>query len=134
MNIAQNQIYRLSIILITLAIFTPVSLISKSAECAMVDSQMVLPGGKPVMRKIDAGKVRSMLENRIVTERLKAYGLSKGEIVAKMDNMSDGQIHQLATISDRITAGGVRSGYFIATTTIILIAIIVLLVVVLAAE
>ena len=134
MNLARNQIYRLSIILIILAIFTPVSLVSKSAECAMVDSQMILPSGKAAMREIDAEKVRSTLENKMVAERLRAYGLSKDEVVAKMDKMSDGQIHQLATLSDRITAGGVRSGYFIATTTIILIAVIVLLVVIIAAD
>ncbi|MGE5445908.1 MAG: PA2779 family protein [Ignavibacteriales bacterium] len=132
MNLTGNQIYRFSIILIILAIFTPVSLVSKSAECAMVDSQMILPGGKTAMREIDAEKVRSMLENKIVAKKLRAYGLSKEEVLAKMAKMSDGQIHQLAAVSDRITAGGV-GGFFIATTTIILVAIIVILLLILVA-
>ncbi len=132
MNLTGNRIYRFSIIFVILTIFTPVSLISKSAECAMVDSQMILPTGKAAMREIDAEKVRSMLENKIVAKKLRAYGLSKEEVLAKMSKMSDGQIHQLAAVSDRITAGG-AGGYFIATTTIILVAIIVVLLLVLVA-
>jgi hypothetical protein len=132
MNLSGNQTYRFSIILVILAIFTPVFLVSKSAECAMVDSQMILPGGKTAMREIDAEKVRSMLENKIVAKKLRAYGLSKEEVLAKMAKMSDGQIHQLAAVSDRITAGGV-GGFFIATTTIILVDIIVILLLILVA-
>lgn len=89
MNLVRNQIYRLSMISIILAIFTPVSLISKSAECAMVDSQVILPSGKAAMRGIDAEKIHSMLENKILAERLRAYELSKDEIIAKMDKMSN---------------------------------------------
>lgn len=94
MNLTGNQIYRFSIILLILAIFTPVSLVSKNAECAMVDSQMILPDGKTAMREMDAAKVRSMLENKIVAKKLRACGLSKEEVLAKMAKMSDGQIHQ----------------------------------------
>jgi hypothetical protein len=132
MNLNGNQTYRFSIILVILAIFTPVSLVSKSAECAMADSQMILPTGKTAMREIDAEKVRNMLENKIVAKKLRAYGLSKEEVMAKMSKMSDGQIHQLAAVSDRIPAGG-AGGFFIATTTIILVAIIVVLLLILVA-
>ncbi len=88
MNLVRNQIYRLSMISIILAIFIPVSLISKSAECAMVDSQVILPSGKAAMREIDAEKIHSMLENKI-KYWLRAYRLSKDEIIAKMDKMSN---------------------------------------------
>jgi uncharacterized protein DUF6627 len=124
MNLVGNQIYRI-IILVMITSFIPVSLISKTAECAMADSQMVLPNGNKVpAREIDTEKVRRTLENKIVAERLRAYGLSKEEVIAKMDKMSDGQIYQLASLSDRLPAGGVSDFYF-ATTTIVLVAIIV---------
>ncbi len=132
MSLTRNQIYRLTIIIVMLISFIPVSLVSKSAECAMVDSQMIIPGGKKSSREIDAEKVRSMLEEKIVAERLRSYGLSNEEVTTKIVNMSDGQIHQLAALSDRVTAGG-ANGYFIATTTLILIAIVAILVVVVAA-
>jgi hypothetical protein len=106
MNFVRNKIYRILIIMIALASFTPISLISESAECAMIGSQMVLPDGKASVREIDEGKVRRVLENKIVVEKLKRFGLSKQEIMTKMDQMSDGEIHQLAVLSDLIPAAG----------------------------
>jgi hypothetical protein len=111
MTIITKGIYRLSTIILILAAFTPVFLISKSAECAMADSQMIFPTGKTYLREINEEKVRSMLENKIVAERLRNFGLSKEEVMVKMANMSDGQIHQLASLSDRIPSGG-ASGFF----------------------
>ena len=94
----------------------------------MADSQMILPGGKTYLREINEEKVRSALENKIVAERLRSFGLSKEEVIAKMDKMSDGQIHQLAALSDRIPAGGQL--YFLSVIALVLL--IVLLVVLLA--
>ncbi len=132
MTIIRKRIYNLSTIILILASFTMVSLISKSAECAMLDSQMILPTGKVSLREINEEKGRSMLENKIVAERLRSFGLSKNEVMAKMAQMSDGQIHQLSSLLDRLPAGG-ASGLFIATTTIILVAIIVVLIIILVA-
>ena len=117
MEVVRKRIYRVLIIFIVLVSFTPVSLISKSAQSAVADSQMILPGGKASLREIDAEKVRTMLENKIVVERLKNYGLSTEEVTAKMNRMSDAQIHQLASLSDQIPAGG----FYLSTTAIIII-------------
>ena len=116
MEFVRKGICRL-IIMIVLVSFTPVSLISKSAECAVADSQVILPDGKVSLREIDAEKVRSMLENKIVAERLRNYGLSTEEVTAKMNRMSDAQIHRLASLSDQIPAGG----YSISSTALIII-------------
>jgi hypothetical protein len=125
MAIIRKRIYKLSTITLILASFIPIFLISKSAECAMADSQMIFPSGdKVAAREIDTEKVRRTLENKIVAERLRAHGLSKGEVIAKVDKMSDGQIHQLASLSGRLPAGGVDEFVFAATTGV-LVAIIV---------
>src|ERR1700740_747460 len=133
MNLFRNQIYRGSIILVMITSFIPVSLISKTAECAMTDSEMILPNGNKISaREIDAEQVRRTLENKIVAERLRNYGLSKQEIISKMDKMSDGQIHQLASLSNKITAGGYYATpyyyyqlYIIFLFTLLLIAIVI---------
>jgi hypothetical protein len=125
MKFVRNRLYRLSIIVIVLASFTPVSLISKSVEGAMVSSQMILSGGKTAARGMDEEKVRQMLENKIVAERLKGHGLSKEEVMAKMDRMSDEQIHQLAALSDRIPAGG--DGAATAAVIVLVVFIIAIL-------
>jgi hypothetical protein len=128
MTIIRKRIYKLSTITLILASFIPIFLISKSAECGMADSQMIFPGGKTYLREINEEKVRAMLENKIVAERLRSFGLSNNEVMAKMAKMSDGQIHQLASLSDRLPAGG-ASGFYFATTTIVLLAIIAALVI-----
>jgi hypothetical protein len=125
MELVRNRLYRLSIIVIVLASFTPVSLISKSVEGAMVSSHMILSGGKAVSRGMDEEKVRRMLENKIVAERLKSHGLSKEEVMAKMDRMSDEQIHQLAALSDRMPAGG--DGAATAAVIVLVVFIIAIL-------
>jgi hypothetical protein len=126
MKLVRNRLYRLSVIFIVLASFTPVSLISKSVEGAMASSQMILSGGKIADRGIDETKVRQMLENKIVAERLKSHGLSKEEVMAKMDRMSDEQIHQLAALSDRIPAGG--DGAATAAVIVLVVFVIAILI------
>jgi GTP-binding protein EngB required for normal cell division len=117
----------LSIIAIILASFTPVSLISKSVEAAMVNSQMISPDGKTPARDIDEGKVRRMLENKIVAERLKSYGLSKEEVATKIDKMSDEQVHQLASLADKLPAGGDGA----ATAAVIVLVVFVMAILIL---
>lgn len=125
MNLQRNRIFRLSTIIVILTGFIPVSLISSSAECAMADSEMILPGGKAPARDVDTEKIRSMLENKIVADRLKSLRLSKEEVMAKMDKMSDEQIHQLASLSlsNRVSlaAAYYRGGYIPAETLILII-------------
>jgi Family of unknown function (DUF6627) len=112
--------YRLLIITVVLMSFTPVSLISEVAECALIESQTILPDGKASARGIDLEKIRKALENKVVAEKLKSYGLSREEALSKIDQMSDGQVHQLAALSDKIPAGG-DAGVAIAVLIILLV-------------
>ncbi len=129
----RKRIYKLSIITLILASFIPVFLISKSAECAMADSQMIFPRGTTYLRGINEEKVRAMLENKIVAERLRSFGLSKDEVMAKMSEMSDGQIHQLASLSDRLLVGGAAGCSYCITITVVLLIIIAALMIALIA-
>jgi uncharacterized protein DUF6627 len=127
MELVRNKIYRMSIIMIVLASFTPVSLISKSAECSMIGSQMILPSGKASIRGIDLEKIRRALENKIVVEKLKSYGLSKEEVMAKIGKMSDGQVHQLAALSNRIPAGGDAALAVLITVLVVIVLVLLIL-------
>jgi hypothetical protein len=128
MEIIRNRIYRLAIIVVILASFTPMALISKSAECAMIGSQLILPNGKAsvTVREIEMEKIRRALENKIVAEKLKSYGLSKEEIITKVSKMSDGQVHQIAALSDKIPAGG--DAALAVLITILVVVVLVLLI------
>ncbi len=57
-------------------------------------------------RAADMAKIQAALESRIVQQKLMDYGLSPEETMARVDKLSDEQIHQLATHTDSIQAGG----------------------------
>lgn len=109
----QNSV-RLLIIGIILSTFTPVSLIINSAKASFKDSEYITNDGEKISsREIDEIKVRRTLENKLVAEKLKSYGLTKEQVVDKMDKMSDEEIHQLASLSDKIPAGGDSGAGFV---------------------
>jgi hypothetical protein len=47
-------------------------------------------------RQSDLQKIQKVLEIKIVSERLKALGFSHDEIQARLDQLNDQQIHQMA--------------------------------------
>ncbi|WP_297887371.1 PA2779 family protein [Sulfurihydrogenibium sp.] len=98
-----------------------------SAPAAMVDSLM--SNNQSVIenqRNIDIDKIQRALENQIVKEKLKAYGLSEEEVKEKLSKMNDQQIHMLAQASDKVLAGGDGIGFAIGILVIILLIIVIL--------
>jgi hypothetical protein len=125
----RNRIYKISIIFIILSSFIPATLVSKSAEAAIVNSQIMSPKkGYSQSREVDLSKIRKMLENRIVAEKLRSHGLSTEEVNKKIAKMGDEQIHQMASLSDRIPAGGDAGAAALIVIVVIAVAIILLLV------
>ena len=121
---------RISIIILILLSFTPVSLFSKSVEASLMGSQMLLQNGTPYAnRENNEKKIREILESKIVVERLKSYGLNEDEISAKLHEMSDEQVHQLAALSDRITAGGNGAAAAAVIVLVVFVIAIILLIV-----
>lgn len=99
--------FKISILILILMTFTPVSLISASVKAATADSQMIAPRkNASTLREIDELKVRRALENKIVAGQLMSHGLTKEEVSTKLNRMSDEQVHQMASLADRIPAGG----------------------------
>ena len=79
----------LIIITLVLLTFIPVSLFSTSARASFQRSQMVTKDGSPLSsREIDEIKVKRLLEQKLVSEKLKESGLSKQQVVNKMDKMT----------------------------------------------
>lgn len=77
-------------------------------------------------RDIEIDKIQRALENQIVKEKLKAYGLNEEEVKEKLSKMTDEQIHMLAQASDRVLAGGDGIGAVIGVLVIILLIIVIL--------
>ena len=75
-------------------------------------------------RSSDLEKIRTVLETKMIRERLAQFGFSEDEIQKRLGQLSDEQIHQLALNLDELRVGG-DSG------TILIIALAVALAVVL---
>jgi hypothetical protein len=89
---------------------------------------MISPGeNASTIREINELKVRRALENKIVAEKLMGHGLTKEEVSEKIDGMSDEQVHQIASLSDRIPAGG-DGGLAIVVTLLVIVALVLLIV------
>jgi hypothetical protein len=127
----RSRIYKISIIVIILSSFVPASLISKSAEASIANSQILsLKKSYSQSREVNLSKIRKMLENKLVSEKLRSHGLSAEEINQKLDKMSDAQIHQLAALSDKITAGG-DGAIAVAVVVLVIFVIVIILLIVL---
>jgi len=96
------------------------------AVAGMVDS--VTSEGKvsQSLREMEINKIQRALENELVREKLKAYGLTPEEVNQKLSQMSDQQIHMLAQASDKVLAGGDILGTIIAVLIIVLLIVLIL--------
>jgi len=77
-------------------------------------------------RQQDLATLQRALENKLVQERLKTLGYSDEEIKARLDQLSDTDLHNFATQIDALTAGGDGLGLVIALLVIIILVIIIL--------
>ncbi len=128
MTLAARKGYNITIVFLVLITFVPVSLISISANAAVTPSQMISPGeNASTIREINELKVRRALENKIVAEKLMSHGLTQEEVSNKIGEMSDEQVHQIASLTDRIPAGG-DGGLAIVVTILVVIALVLLIV------
>jgi len=59
----------------------------------------------PADRHYNLQTIQKVLESKIVIERLKAFGFSPDEIQAKLNQLDDKQIHQIAQKIDELKVG-----------------------------
>lgn len=75
-------------------------------------------------RTADIQKIQSVLESKVIRQRLEDFGLSPEEIQAKLDRLSDDQLHQFATKIDAMIPAGDGLGIVIALLVIAILAVI----------
>jgi uncharacterized protein DUF6627 len=76
-------------------------------------------------RAADMAKIQKAFESKILRQKLMDYGLSPEETMARVNKLSDEQIHRLATNTDSLQAGGDGVGVLVF---LLLVAILVVLV------
>ncbi|SDB51400.1 hypothetical protein SAMN05660653_02539 [Desulfonatronum thiosulfatophilum] len=106
-----------------MALFCFFSLLPPNAEAFLAQSR--LSSGEVLSeRATQLAVIQGALEHKIVAQRLQDYGMSKAEVVAKLDTLSEEQLHQLATLSGDV-GGGVIGGV-IGVLVIILLVVVIL--------
>jgi len=71
------------------------------------------------MRQQDTTTIKKVLEQKLVKQRLKALGYNEDEVKARLDKLSDNELHRFATQLDTLTAGGDVLGVLVAILVIV---------------
>ncbi len=67
---------------------------------------MFLPStGTAPVREAEMSNIQRTLESTMIKQRLADYGLSSEEVMARMNTLSDQQVHQFASNLDSLQAG-----------------------------
>ena len=77
-------------------------------------------------RAADHARIRTTLETSMVKQRLVDYGLSPEDAMARLNTLSDEQLHEIAANMDSLQAGGgvVGDVVFILLVVVIVIAVL----------
>ncbi len=75
-------------------------------------------------RAADLAEIQAALESKIVRQKLMDYGLSPEDALAKMNGLSDRQIHELAIHTDSIQAGCDPADVFFGLVIVALLAVV----------
>ena len=79
----------------------------------------------PISQQEDMATLQKALEQKLVTERLKDLGYTEDEIRARLDRLSDSELHSLATQIDTLMPAGSTEAVL---AVILLVAILVVLI------
>ncbi len=99
---------------------------STPSLAGMIGSVASQPSADQETKQQELSVIQRALENELVKAKLEAYGLTPDEIQARLQSLSDEQIHLLAQASDNVLAGGDGFGIVIGILLIILLVILIL--------
>ena len=91
-------------------------------------AMFITPGaGNSVADSIgDMAKVQTFLESRLVQQRLADFGLTAEEVSIRLNQLSQDQLHQIATHIDEIDYGGDALGGILSVLVIIILIIVII--------
>lgn len=77
-------------------------------------------------RDADMLVAQRALENKIVAQKLRDYGMTAADAQLKLANMSDHDLHALASASKGLPSGGDGTGALIGVLVVIILVIVVI--------
>ena len=120
MHIFKNDLLlrRIAIILVVSMAF--ISIVPQ-VDAAFISSEASFSDN---MRQQDTATIKKVLEQKLIKQRLQALGYSGDEVTARLDKLSDNELHRFATQLDTIAAGG--DGLSVIVTILVIVGIIAL--------
>lgn len=115
--------------LVTLAVLiitSPVLLVAPAAEAAFAPTAVRDAEGRPVDREADLALLRGALERRLVQQRLVDLGLDPEEAAARLDQLTDEELHAAADQMRALVPGGDGLGLVIGVLLVVLLVIVIL--------
>ena len=98
--------------------------IAPRVDAGLVESEIT-----PLMqvdRTTELEKIQNFLETKAVSKRLGQFGYSQEEVQNRLTQLSDQQIHQIATKLDDLKIGGNGVGVVIAILVVVILVIVIL--------
>jgi len=77
-------------------------------------------------RAADIAKIQRTLETKELQQRLLDHGLTPEETAARIDKLSDEQLHRLASNLDSVQAGGDALGFVLGLAIIALLVVLII--------
>lgn len=118
---------KLTVMVLIMVTFLPASVISTSSNASISKSRLFTENGETLnSRKIDEIRIKKALEHKLVKERLSDSGLSDENVIRKMEKMTDEEVHQLASLSEKLPAGGNFAGFLVGVLAITVLVLAIL--------
>jgi hypothetical protein len=105
------------------AAFSTVSFVS-NAWAMFIPSSYERTGANH--RDADLQKIQKVLESKLIQEKLSQFGLTTAEIQARLSQLGDDQIHEIANQISALEAGGSDIAVFIIFTLAVVAGILIL--------
>lgn len=93
---------------------------------SFIPSQGSLGPSDPSIRQQDLQKIQALLEKKVISQRLKEFGLTPEEVASRLSQLSDKEVHQIASRIDELEAGGDAAGFILGLLLIVLLVILIL--------
>ena len=122
MNIIRHGLLLRRVAITLILIMLPLSFIPR-VEAAFIPSD---ESSSSMMRQQDMATVQKALEHKLVKQRLSDLGYTEEEIAARLNQLSDQELHSFASQLDSLNPGGDGLGIIIAILVIALLVILIL--------
>ena len=110
-----------------IAALLAVSALAGPAEAMLMPTAQDTTHSAPIFdRAADLAKIQKTLEAKELQQRLLDYGLTTEEAAARIDKLSDEQVHQLAANLDSVQAGGDALGFVLGVVIIELLVVLII--------